>query len=447
MAAVSGSDEAAAGTGLVGSLPAPAAPWMSWSRTSSAVLAHFESLMLAGVSSPIRVAHVPVRVVLDTSGGGGGASDPGHGSFNSNTGGGDGPTSTPVVVARSQCFQGGEQQQAREHALEINTLMPIEHGDADAMAADPRPPLVLLHGFGGGIGLWSLNIDELSKQYRVYAIDLLGFGRSSRPKIAHLPKSVAESEDLVVETLEAWRKAVGLDRFYLAGHSFGGYQAGLYALRHPHRVSHLIFVDPWGFPRQPLEDLDARSTRPLWVRSLLFVLQRLNHPLTALRIAGPFGRSLLERARPDIALKYASLAEPDTVYKYIFHLNAQAPAGEAIFATFNTGMAWAKRPFIERVQDLHPELPCTFIYGERTWMDRSMADVTQELRCGMAPVFSFVVPNAGHQVFAENHTGFNTHLTAVRDLPTADIAAPTKSGCGQSQASPARPAEASCCAH
>jgi len=42
------------------------------------------------------------------------------------------------------------------------------------------PPLLLVHGIGVGAGLheWETLIPTLSKQYRVYALDLLGFGRS-----------------------------------------------------------------------------------------------------------------------------------------------------------------------------------------------------------------------------------------------------------------------------
>jgi len=42
-------------------------------------------------------------------------------------------------------------------------------------------PLVMVHGFGGGIGVWIGNLDVLAKHFTIYALDILGWGRSSRP--------------------------------------------------------------------------------------------------------------------------------------------------------------------------------------------------------------------------------------------------------------------------
>lgn len=54
-------------------------------------------------------------------------------------------------------------------------------------------PIVLLHGFASGIGMWISNLDSLSVHHPLYALDLLGFGRSSRP-IFSLDASEAEQQ-------------------------------------------------------------------------------------------------------------------------------------------------------------------------------------------------------------------------------------------------------------
>jgi cardiolipin-specific phospholipase len=40
-----------------------------------------------------------------------------------------------------------------------------------------------------------------------------------------------------------------LDSFVLAGHSFGGYVSGLYALKYPHHVKKLLMLSPLGITR------------------------------------------------------------------------------------------------------------------------------------------------------------------------------------------------------
>lgn len=148
----------------------------------------------------------------------------------------------------------------------------------------PNTPLVLLHGLGAGVALWCLNLDALSASRPVYAIDLLGFGRSSRPTFS---ADSTEAERQMVGAVEEWRREMKLDGFVLLGHSMGGFLAASYALSHPERVRHLILADPWGFPEKPPDS--QRRPLPLWVRAVAYTLQPFN-PLAAVRAAGPWGK-------------------------------------------------------------------------------------------------------------------------------------------------------------
>jgi len=157
-------------------------------------------------------------------------------------------------------------------------------------------PLVFLHGVGTGAALWVLNLASVATQRTVYALDMLGFGRSSRVTFSSDP-AVAEIE--FVESLEAWRQAVCLDAFILVGHCFGAFIATSYALRYPNCVRHLLVVSPWGFSEQQSEASSVSSSRantiaerqlpmPLWVKVLALLLQPFN-PFAALRLAGSWG--------------------------------------------------------------------------------------------------------------------------------------------------------------
>ena len=93
----------------------------------------------------------------------------------------------------------------------------------------PNTPLLLLHG-GPGLGSDYLEpLELLSKQGRtVIRFDQLGSGRSDRPRNLSL-----WSMKRFVEQTESIRKALGLDRVHLLGHSWGGMVALEYILANP----------------------------------------------------------------------------------------------------------------------------------------------------------------------------------------------------------------------
>lgn len=117
--------------------------------------------------------------------------------------------------------------------------------------------LVLLHGYGAGLGFYYRNFEPLSRApgWRLHALDMLGMGRSSRPAFRIHAKDragrIAEAEGWFVDALEEWRVERKLDRFTLVGHSLGGYMAVAYALKYPGRLKKLILASPVGIPEDP----------------------------------------------------------------------------------------------------------------------------------------------------------------------------------------------------
>jgi len=117
--------------------------------------------------------------------------------------------------------------------------------------------LVMLHGYGAGLGLFYRNFEPLSrvKGWRLFALDMLGMGNSSRPDWKINAKTregkITEAEDWFVDSLEEWRRIRGIEKFTLLGHSLGGYLAVSYALKYPGRLNKLILASPVGIPEDP----------------------------------------------------------------------------------------------------------------------------------------------------------------------------------------------------
>lgn len=142
----------------------------------------------------------------------------------------------------------------------------------------------MVHGMGGGTGLWAQNVDSLAEKRPVYMFDLLGFGRSSRPRFGSSAKLV---EMEFIESIEEWRQEMKIEKMALLGHSLGAYLVSAYALKYPDKIQHLFLIDPWGFPDKPADN--ERSKRiPTWARAVAKVLSPFN-PLAVVRAAGPWG--------------------------------------------------------------------------------------------------------------------------------------------------------------
>ncbi|KAI5618136.1 1-acylglycerol-3-phosphate O-acyltransferase ABHD5 isoform X1 [Silurus asotus] len=290
------------------------------------------------------------------------------------------------------------------HISSDNKLWTLVFSDT---SVEHKTPLVLLHGFGGGVGLWTMNLDALSQQRPVYALDLLGFGQSSRP---HFSIDAHEAETQFVESVEEWREKLGLESIILLGHNLGGYLAAAYSLKYPSRVKHLILVEPWGFPECPEAGEEDRPF-PVWIKVLGAVLSPFN-PLAGLRLAGPLGPRLVQIVRPDFKKKYTALFNDNTVTEYIYHLNVQIPSGETAFKNMTISYGWAKRPMLQRVGLIRSDIPITVIYGSRSSIDGHSGNSIREMRPN-SHVELIAIRGAGHYVFADQPEDFNHRLLRV----------------------------------
>ena len=97
-------------------------------------------------------------------------------------------------------------------------------------------PLVLLHGGSGSWTHWVRNIDALSEDHAVWAMDLPGMGDSA------LPPEAKDADDIAPWVAQGMAQLLGGQAIPVMGFSFGGLTAGFVAARHPERVSRLLLV-------------------------------------------------------------------------------------------------------------------------------------------------------------------------------------------------------------
>lgn len=123
--------------------------------------------------------------------------------------------------------------------------------------------ILMVHGFAANKDNWLRFARHLSKDYRVIALDLPGFGASDRP---------AGSYDVGTQTerLASVIEALGIGRLHLIGNSMGGHISALYAARYPDKVLSLALLDNAGItspqPSELMQLLERGAANPLVVK-------------------------------------------------------------------------------------------------------------------------------------------------------------------------------------
>lgn len=125
----------------------------------------------------------------------------------------------------------------------------------ETIGGEGNPPMLMIHGIGGGSSLFQYrrNINFFAVQgYKVYAIDLLGFGRSSHPKGRYLGHNLRDQITQFIET-EFDESPVVIANGLSAAHVIR------IAAESPELVKDLVLVAPTGYGRLDRENPETRE--------------------------------------------------------------------------------------------------------------------------------------------------------------------------------------------
>jgi len=128
-------------------------------------------------------------------------------------------------------------EEAEEKDVDVGGIM------AHCLIAGPvnAPHVVFVHGLGGSLATWSLNLPAFAERFRICALDLVGAGSSAKPAMDYSVPALAGFLARVLDALGPdWQ------RVNIVGHSLGGAVALAFAGSYPQRIERLVLVDSAG---------------------------------------------------------------------------------------------------------------------------------------------------------------------------------------------------------
>ncbi|MHA6493711.1 alpha/beta fold hydrolase [Pseudomonas borbori] len=124
--------------------------------------------------------------------------------------------------------------------------------------------ILMVHGFGANKDNWLRFARHFTERYNVIAVDLPGFGDSSKPAASYDVGTQAER-------IAAFTEALGIEQLHLIGNSMGGHISALYAARYPKQVLSLALLDNAGITApeksELIQILERGDPNPLVVKT------------------------------------------------------------------------------------------------------------------------------------------------------------------------------------
>lgn len=212
-----------------------------------------------------------------------------------------------------------------------------------------QTPLVLLHGFGSGIGHWRHNLMPLSQHHSIYALDLLGFGASEKAAAAY------KADLWVAQVYDFWRTWIN-QPIVLVGHSLGALVALTAAINHPEMVQSLVLLT---LPASRQELL------PPWLQPLVGTMEGMFASPLLLK---PLFRLLVRRPQTIRSILKLAYANPELISDELVAILAAATQDRRAAGAFSQlSRSRTRIDFSESTKVLLPKLqvPTLMLWGEK----------------------------------------------------------------------------------
>lgn len=251
-------------------------------------------------------------------------------------------------------------------------------------------PLLLVHGFGASIGHWRKNIPVLAGAgYKVYAIDLLGFGNAEKPAIAY--------------TVELWRDQ--LRDFWathineptvFVGNSIGGLLCLMVLADYPEIAAGGVLLNSAGGLNHRPEEL------PLPLRVVMGTFTKV----VSSDLVGPFLFNLIRqkpRLRRTLHQVYRDReAVTDELIDLIYEPSCDAGAQKVFASVLTAPPGPTPAELLPKIQ-----VPLLVLWGEADpWTPIAGASVYQTANTAQ-PITFVPIPNTGHCPHDENPDAVN----------------------------------------
>ena len=128
-------------------------------------------------------------------------------------------------------------------------------------------PVLLVHGITTYSFIWRRIIPQLSWEYDVIAVDLLGCGNSDKP--LDVPYSLRQHAEILLE----FTRHLGLERFHFIGHDVGGGVGQIFAVQYGQYLYDLTVINTVAYDYWPVQPISAMRT-PIIRQLMMAVLDR-----------------------------------------------------------------------------------------------------------------------------------------------------------------------------